>query len=167
MRSAASVPFLGILLGFALWALAGSNSYYVGSIFCMFYGLSVVSVQPYKKKFIAISDAFIAITLSVLSATAPKSANNYFYRNALIVFGILPMLLLVGFITFKLINTKNKVSVLFNKAWENLPCSNYLLNCGNNDQEEGYRVQQIEDLSDADRMLRPERYMQLGYNSIS
>ena len=111
MRSCASLPFFAILLGFAL-ATGGKNDYYLITVYCMCWSLAVAIVQPYKKKFMAISDMFIFTNASILSATICIYINDgvtsHFFQIALIVFEMLPVLWLVAFITFKTFKTKIK-----------------------------------------------------------
>ena len=173
MRSCASLPFIVILLGITLWALAGHFSYLLFSKFCMFWSLAAVTVQPYKEKYMATSDAF---TLSITSISSiviynqTKSPSGY-DQIALQILGTLPMSWLVGFIILKVFKTKLKT--LLNLTREKLSCC-HLLNCGNTNEEgnEAQCAQQVGNFnyasSEADCMLCPEEYMwPQGYGSIS
>ena len=170
MRSWASLPFFLIILGFAMWS--NESSRYLVSILCMCWSLAVVIFQPYKDRFMAITDAFMLANVSILSTVLDLYNNrlsSHFHRIdlSLKVFGMLPMLWLVGFVTFKVFKTK--IKAMLKMAREKLPCCNYLLNYGHQNEEDD-RVQQIGDpnyLPCADRMLRPEQYMRRGYDSIS
>ena len=161
MRSCASLPFIVVLLGFAMWAIGGNYNYYLLSAFCMFWSLSVVICQPYKKKYMAISDAVTLAITSILSIIIFNQSTSRYYQTALQVFGTIPMLWLVGFVIFK---TKIKTSL--NQIREKL------LNCGNRNKEgsEAQHIQQIgnfSDISEADRILHPEQYINREYDSIS
>ena len=163
MRSLAALPFFAVLLGFAL-----NNLVSLFFAFCVYWCLTIAIVQPYKKKFMAISDVFIIANASILLVILfnVNSSNLYIFPHAFRAFGTLPMLWLVSFVFFKVFETKLKTQL--NMIKEKLPCCNYLLNRIQN--KEDYDAQQIEDfnaLPDADRMLHPERYKQQGYDSLS
>ena len=170
MRSCASLPFVVVLLGFAMWALGGLYNYVLFSAFCMFWSLSAVIIQPYKEKYMAISDAFTLAITSTLSIVIYNQSTTRFYQTALQIFGTLPMLWLVGFVIFKVLKTK--IKTLVNLTREKLPCYCLLNNCGNRNKEvnEAQCAEQIGDFNDtseADRMLHPEQYVGQGYDSIS
>ncbi len=175
MRSCASLPFIIVVLGFALWASAGDYSYLLFSVFCLFWSLAALIVQPYKEKYMAASDAFTLTITSILSIVIynQNESPTLNYKTAIQILGTLPMLWLVGFVIFKAFKTQLR-------AWLDLIRKKipyyYLLNCGNRNGEgnddDTRHVQQIVDfngiLSEADRMLHPEQYMgpHGGYGSI-
>ena len=78
---------------------------------------------------------------------------------------------MVWFFCFSIFNVfKTKLKAMFNLAREQLLCCNSLLRYGErilSNRIESF--EQDENLSDnlPDRMLRPEEYMQWGYDSIS
>ena len=173
MRSCASLPFIVVVLGFALWALAGNYSYLLFSVFCLFWSLAALIIQPYKEKYTAASDAFTLANTSILSIIIYNQSESptLNYQTALQVLGTLPMLWLVGFVIVK--TFKTQLRALLDLTRRKLPCC-YLLICGNR-KEEGNDAQCVqhtrnfdEILPEADRLLRPEQYMgpQAGYGSI-
>ena len=170
MRSCASLPFIIVVLGFALWASAGVYSYRLFSVFCLFWGLAAVIIQPYKEKYMAASDAFTLATTSMLSIIVYNQTESptLNYQTALQVLGTLPMLWLVGFVFLKVFKTQ--LRALLDLTRKKLPCC-YLLNCGKRKDEgnDAQRVQHTRNFDDilpeADRLLHPEQYMgpQAGY----
>ena len=175
MRSCASLPFIIVVLGFALWVSAGVYSYLLFSVFCLFWGLAALIIQPYKEKYMAESDAFTLATTSMLSIIVYNQTESptLNYQIALQILGTLPMLWLVGFAIVKVFKTQ--LRALLDLIRKKLPCC-YLLNCGNR-KEEGNDAQCVlqhnrnfDDniLPEADCLLRPEQYMgpQVGYGSI-
>ena len=170
MRSCASLHFFFTLVGYVLWT--SYASYYLISILFLVCSFLNVIVQPYKEKYMAITDALIFANAAILSVTLDKiiidGFHVYFYQIALRILATLPMLWLVCFVAFKVFKTK--IKVLLKIAREKLPCCNHLLNCGNqNEDNEVECVQQVGNFNNnlPDRMLRPEQYMQWGYDSLS
>ena len=170
MRSCASLYFVISLVSYVLWT--NSASYYLISILFLACSLFYVIVQPYKERYMAITDALIFANAAILSVTIDKiyidKCNVHFYQVALGILAMLPMLWLVCFVVFKVFKTK--IKALLKMAREKLQCCNYLLNCGHrNEDNEVECVQQVGDFNNdlPDRMLRPEQYMQWGYDSIS
>ena len=156
--------------------LSSYASLYLISVLLLAYSFLIVIVQPYKEKYMATTDALIFANAAILSVTVDKIKNEsdgsrvHFYQSALGILTTLPMLWLVSFITFKLFKTK--IKAMLRTAREKLPCCNYLLNCGHRSEDNNSEVecaQQVGDLNNdlPDRMLRPEQYMQWGYDSIS
>ena len=160
MRSCASLPYFAVLLGFI--TLISSYTYYLTSAISLWISLAILIFQPYKEKIMAISDAFMLANTSILSATIPSSYSSHFYQIAFIFFGTLPVIWMIGFITFK--TFKTRIKTLFNTARKKLPCFSYLLTCGNRNE---HYVQQIGDFNNLLNADGPERYMQWGYDSIS
>ena len=174
MRSLASLYFFIILSMYML--LSSYASLYLISVLLLASSFLIVIVQPYKEKYMATTDALIFANAAILSVTVDKIKNEsdgsrvHFYQSALGILTTLPMLWLVSFITFKLFKTK--IKAMLRIAREKLPCCNYLLNCGHRSEDNNSEVecaQQVGDLNNdlPDRMLRPEQYMQWGYDSIS
>ena len=170
MRSWAALPFFVILLGFALNAANSSDTFYIFSACCMFWSLATAIVQPYKEKFMAITDIFIFANTSILSTTfciiLKYDDTSHLLQNALKVFGTLPMIWLAGFITFKLLKTKTKA--LLDTVRKKLPCCrSYSQQTEEDNQVLNRQIQDFNDLPDADCMLHPEQYIECRYGSIS
>ena len=98
--------------------------------------------------------------------------SSHLYQTAFKFLVSLPMIFLVCFVTIKVFKTR--IIVLLNIVREKVPCcySNYLLKCAkdnneNNDGEQFQQEENIDELLDADRIVRPEQYMQWGYDSVS
>ena len=170
MRSWASVPFILVLIGFSL--SAGVNHFfYLFSVFSLCWCLVTAVMQPYKEKFMTLTDMFIFTNVSILSASLnviiTYSDASHIYQNTVRVFGTLPMIWLVGFVFYKIFKIKIKISL--NMAREKLPRCCNLLNCGNQNEPNNpvQHVGDFNDFPDPDRMLYPAQYMQCGYDSIS
>ena len=167
MRCFASLYFFIVLLVYLLWTVFASYCVLaVAFLSCSFFNLIV---QPCKEKYMSITDALIFANLAILSITLEAFNVNYgdrfrFYEASAAIFAILPVLWLVCFITFKVLNSKIKALII-----ERLPCCNFLLKCGNrNEDNEVEFVTQVGNNNDLpDRVSHPERYMQWGYDSIS
>ena len=172
MRSLASLYFLVAFISYVLWA--SSSLYLVAVLFlvCSFYNLIF---QPYKERYMAITDALILANAAVLAFTLDRLPSNegdsyfWFYRVIAVMLATFPMLWFVFFITFKVF--RSKIITLLKKAKKilKLPCCNYLLNHGHqNDDNEVEFNQQAGNFNNLpDCVLHPQQYMQWGYDSIS
>lgn len=168
MRSLASLYFLIIPISFVLWIIF--TSYYALAIVFLACSFLNLIVQPYKERYMAITDAVLFANHAILVYTIDELKFNsyyghhYFYYD--VIAGILitfPSLWLVGFITFKLLKPRIKACLMKDK----LPCCNFLRH--RNEDNEVECVQQVENIDNnlPDRILRPEQYVQWGYDSIS
>ena len=171
MRSCASIPFFVILLGFLVWSFEAS--YLLIGIFCICWSLAVTILQPYKHKYMMILDALILANSGFIGAIIENifdCGSSHLYQTAFKFLVSLPMIFLVCFVTIKVFKTR--IIALLNIVREKVPCCNYLLKCAkdNNENNNGEQFQQeenIDELLDADRIVRPEQYMQWGYDSVS
>ena len=68
MRSWASIPFIVVLIGFSLNA-GMSHFFFLVSVFSLWWCLVIAVMQPYKEKFMALTDMFIFTNISILSAS--------------------------------------------------------------------------------------------------
>ena len=119
------------------------------------------------------TDALILANAAIQSITIDKINFDGFYGDQFyqIIFQTVTVLPMVWFFCFSIFNVfKTKLKAMFNLAREQLLCCNSLLRYGErilSNRIESF--EQDENLSDnlPDRMLRPEEYMQWGYDSIS
>ena len=166
MRSFASLYFFMILLIYIMWR----NAYQFYFLAVLLIGCSVLVsiVQPYKEKYMARTDALILANAAIQSMTIDKINFDGFYGDPFYqvifkMFTILPMLWFLGYSTFKIFKTQTKA--LFNLANENLSCCTTLPS--NDIDHERFQEEKNFNNDLPDRMLHPEGYMQLGYDSIS
>ena len=123
----------------------------------------------------AITNALILANAAIISVTIDELTFSYnygyhihFYKGIGEILGTLPILWLSCYITFK--GFKTKIRAMVKIAKEKLSCCNSLLDCcDENRNNEVECVQQVGNVDNnlPDRMLRPQRYMQLGYESIA
>ena len=66
MRSWASAPYFVIILRLVVWSIEGS--YFLISVFCTCWSLSVAILQPYKRKFMVTWDTFLLANTAIMSA---------------------------------------------------------------------------------------------------